>query len=106
MDAAYGDQSLSPSQIYRIIKQARAGKDSEDQNHLNPKKNVRTASLIASMATAVANDWSIDTRSLAATHCECLRIICRFLKEDLGLVKKSAGWVPKLLSQVQKEECV
>jgi hypothetical protein len=28
------------------------------------------------------------------------------LKEDLGLVKKSARWVPKLLSHVQKEERV
>jgi histone-lysine N-methyltransferase SETMAR len=36
----------------------------------------------------------------------CLRTICRILKEDLGLVKKSARWVPKLLSQVQKEERV
>ncbi len=38
VDAAYRDRSLSPLQIYRIIKQARAGKDAEDQRHLNPKK--------------------------------------------------------------------
>jgi hypothetical protein len=38
VDAAYGDRSLSPSQIYHIIKQARAGKDTEGQRHLNPKK--------------------------------------------------------------------
>jgi hypothetical protein len=36
--AAYGDRSLSSSQLYRIIKQARVGKDTEDQRHLNPKK--------------------------------------------------------------------
>ncbi len=106
MEAAYGDRSLSSSQIYRIIKQARAGKDTEDQRHLNPKKTVRTATLIASVAAAVAPDWCIDTRSLAAAHGVCLRTICRILKEDLGLVKKSARWVPKLLSQVQKEERV
>ncbi len=34
----------------------------------------------------------------------CLRTICRILKEDLGLVKKWPRWVPKLLSQVQKED--
>jgi hypothetical protein len=63
-------------------------------------------SLIASVAAAVANDRHIDTRSLAAAHGVCLRTICRILKEDLGLVNKLAHWVPKLLSQVQKEERV
>jgi hypothetical protein len=80
--------------------------DTEDQRHLNPKKTVRTATLIASMAVAVAADRRIDTRSLAAAHGVCLRTICRILKEDLGLVKKSTCWVPKLLSQLQKEDRV
>jgi hypothetical protein len=36
---------------------------------------------------------------------ECvLGTICRILKEDLGLVKKSERWVPTLLSEMQKEE--
>jgi hypothetical protein len=38
VEAAYGDRSLSSSQLYRIIKQARAGKDTEDQHHFNPQK--------------------------------------------------------------------
>jgi hypothetical protein len=37
VEAAYRDRSLSSSQLYRIIKQARAGKDTEDQRHLNKK---------------------------------------------------------------------
>ncbi len=106
MEAAYGVRSLSSSQLYRIIKQARAGKDTEDQRLLNIKKTVRTAALIASVAAAVVADRRIDTRSLAAAHGVCLRTICRILKEDLSLVKKSARWVPKLLSQVQKEDRV
>jgi hypothetical protein len=106
VEAAYGDRSLSSSQLYCIIKQARAEKDTEDQRHLNPKKTVHTVTLIASVAAAVAADRRIDTRSLAAAHGVCLRTICRILKEDLGLVKKSARWVPKLLSQVQKEDRV
>jgi hypothetical protein len=65
-EAAYGDRGLSSSQIYRMIKQAKAGKNIEDQCHLNPKKTVRTAKLIG--AAAVANDRQIDTRSLAAAH--------------------------------------
>ncbi len=35
VEAAYGDRSLSSSQLYHIIKQARAGKDTKDQHHLN-----------------------------------------------------------------------
>jgi hypothetical protein len=106
VEAAYRDRSLSSSQLYRIIKQARAGKVTEDQRHLNPKKTVRTAALIASVAAAVAADRRIDTRSLAAALGVCFRTICRILKDDLSLVKKSARWVPKLLSQVQKEDRV
>jgi formate-dependent phosphoribosylglycinamide formyltransferase (GAR transformylase) len=64
------------------------------------------ATLIASVAAAIAADRHIDTRSLAAAHGVCLRTTCQIPKEDLGLVKKSARWVPKLLSQVQKEDCV
>ncbi len=51
--------------------------------------------LIASVAAAVAADRRIDTRSLTAAHVVCPRTICRILKEDLSLVKKS---------QVQKED--
>jgi hypothetical protein len=95
VEAAYGDRSLSSSQIYRIIKQVRARKNTDDQRHLNLKKTVRSANLIASEAAAVADDRRIDTRSLSAAHGVCLRTICQILKEDLGLVKKSARWVPK-----------
>ncbi len=38
-EAAYGVRSLSMSKIYRIIKQAKARKETEDQRHLNPPKN-------------------------------------------------------------------
>jgi hypothetical protein len=88
-------RSLSSSQIYKIIKQARARKNTDDQCHLNPKKTVRMANLIAYVAAAIDDDRQIDTRSLAATHGVCLRTICRRL-----------CWVPKLVSQVQKEECL
>ncbi len=67
---------------------------------------VHTANLITSVAAAVANDRRNDTRSLIAAQGVCVRTICRILKEDLGPVKKSACWVPKMPSEGQKEERV
>ncbi len=61
VEAAHRDRSLSSLQRYRIIKQARG-------RHLNIKKTVRTANIIASVVVAVANDQQIDTRSLHAAH--------------------------------------
>ncbi len=61
MEAAHGDRSLSSLQKYRIIKQAR-------ERHLNLKKTLCTANIIASVATAVADDQRIDTRSLHTAH--------------------------------------
>jgi hypothetical protein len=104
VEAACGDQSLSSSQIYRIIKQARAGKNTDNQHHLNPKKTVHPATLITSVAAAVANDRLNGTQSLAADHGVCLRTICQIFKEDLGLEKKSECWLPKLLSEKHKKE--
>jgi hypothetical protein len=50
------------------------------------------ANLIASVAAAIANDRQIETRFLAAVHGPSAEFL-----EDLGLVKKSARWVPKML---------
>ncbi len=61
VEAAQEDRSLSSLQRYKIIKQARG-------RHLNLKKTVRTANINASVATAVADDQRIDTRSLHAAH--------------------------------------
>jgi hypothetical protein len=67
---------------------------------------VRTASLIASVATAVEEDRGQCIKSLAAVHGVSVYTIHSILHKDLGLEKKSARWVPKLLSSEQKEEQV
>jgi hypothetical protein len=56
VDAAYGDQSLQKTAIYAIIKKVKAGESTADMRHLNPKKNVRTPELIASVTAAVEED--------------------------------------------------
>ena len=42
VEAAYGPKAISRSQIYKIMSTVKAGKSTEDQRHLNPKKTART----------------------------------------------------------------
>ncbi len=102
MDAAFGDKTLQKTAIYAIIKKVKAGENTSDQRHLNGKKTVRNAALIASVAAAVEQDRRLSVKSFAVAHGVGVGTIHRILHEDLGLEKKSARWVPKLLSQDQK----
>ena len=103
VDAAYGDKSLSISQINRIIKAVNDGKNTSDQRHSNPKKTRRTADVVAAVAESVEEDRRVTVRTLAARHGLTYGTVSLILKQDLGLVKKSARWVPKLLSPEQKQ---
>jgi histone-lysine N-methyltransferase SETMAR len=106
VETVYGDKALKKTAIYAILKKVKAGKNTDDQRHLNPKKTVRTASLIASIAAAVEADRRQCIKSLAAVHGVSVYTVHSILHKDLGLEKKSARWVPKLLSSEQKEERV
>jgi hypothetical protein len=106
VDAAYGDTAMSKSQINRIIKAVKEGKNTADQRHSSTKKTKRTGDVLASIAAAIEEDWRKMVRELAATHGLPIGTIHAILKEDLGLVKKSTRWVPKLLSSEQMEERV
>ncbi len=113
VNAAFGDKTPQKTAIYDIIKKVNAGKDSADQRHLKPKKTVRTAALVASVAAALVasvaaaiKDRRVMIESLAAAHGASLHTIHRILHEDLGLEKKTTRWVPRVLSTDQKEERV
>jgi len=64
VDAAYGDKSLSISQINRIIKAVNDGKSTSDQSNSNSKKT-RTAQVVAD---SVEEDWRVTVCTLAARH--------------------------------------
>jgi hypothetical protein len=105
-DAAFGGKSLSKSAIYKIINKVKAGETTEDQRHLNQKKTKRTVDIIAAVAADVKADRRITCRELASAHGVSFGTMHNILHMELGLVKKSARWVPKLLSPEQKEERV
>ncbi len=97
---------MSKSAIYKIINKVKAGETNEDKRHLNPKKTKRTMDIIAAVATDVKADDRISCRDLASAHGVSFGTMHNILHVELGLVKKSARWVPKLLSPEQKEERV
>ena len=105
-DTVYGDKSISSRQIYHLLKQVKAGENTDDRRRFNPQKTARTASLVAAVTTAVEADRRLCVRALAQALGTSRMTIHRILHDDLGLIKKSACWVPKLLSQEQKKERV
>ncbi len=42
LETVYGDKALKKTAIYAIIKKVKNGETTNDQRHLNSKKNVRT----------------------------------------------------------------
>jgi hypothetical protein len=105
-DSAFGGKSLSKSAIYKIINKVKARESTDDKRHLNPKKTKRTMDIIAAVAGNVKADRHITCRDLAIAHGVPFGTMHNILHEELGLVKKSASLVPKLLSSEQKEERV
>jgi hypothetical protein len=106
VETEYGDKALKKTAIYAIFKKVKAGKNTDGQRHLNPKNRIRTASIIAAVTASVEQDRCQSVKSLAAAHEVSMYTIHSILHKDLGLENKSARWLPKLLSEEQKEERV
>jgi DNA-binding transcriptional regulator YhcF (GntR family) len=104
VDAAYGDKTLSRSQINRRIKAVKEGKSTSDQRYSNAKKTKRTEDVVAAVAATVEQNRRLTVRELASMLDLTFATVQSALTIDLGLVKKSARWVPKLLTTVQKDE--
>ncbi len=94
------------SQINHIIKAVKEGKNTADQRHSSAKKTKWTGDVLASIAATSEKDRRITVQELATMHGLPIGTVHAILKEDLGLIKKSARWGPKLLSSEQKEERV
>ena len=103
VEAAYPDSALKKTQIYHLIKTVKEGGDTID---MRGKRGVskRTQAVIDAVDTDVQDDRRVTVAYLALKHDLARSTIEVILKDDLGLVKKSARWVPKLLNQDQKEE--
>lgn len=71
----------------------------EDQRHLNAKKTKRTEEVVAA---TMKEDAHMTIENIAAHISVSKGAVHNVLKDDLNLVRKSARWVPKLLTLQQE----
>jgi hypothetical protein len=87
VDDVYGDKALKKTQIYKILKQVKMGKN---RRGFTQQKTKMTADLIASVAATVAEDRRVSIQDLARAHGTLYGTISHILHSQLGLVKKLA----------------
>ncbi len=107
VNKAYPDNGMSRATIYRIIKTVSAGGDAQDgrQRGNNSGKGKRI-NLVSPIKRIVAENPRITVRELSERFDIARRTVERILKNELGLSKKTARWVPKLLTDEQRAERV
>ncbi len=102
--AAHGDQALSLNQIYWIIADVKSGKDATDKRHQNPKRTKRTNKVVEDVRTFVEEDQRVSLEDICSRFELSNGTVQNILHQDLGLVKRSARWVPKQLTDDHKLE--
>jgi hypothetical protein len=100
----YGDKALKRTQIYDIMKTVKEGKPTADQRGFNTKRRIRNSAFVTDIAAEVESNRRVTVRKLARNHGMSTRTIHEMLHGDLNLSKKSAIWLPKLLSDDMKKE--
>ena len=88
---AFGDKAMSQAQVYDIVKKVKNGKNMEDNRGKAINKFVRTEEMINNVRRFIEEDRRVDVAHLASVS---TGTIFNILHDDLGLVKKSARWVP------------
>ncbi len=97
---------MKRTQIYDIMKKVKEGKPAADQRGFNTKRRIRNSAFVAGIAAKVESDRRVTVKRLTRIHGVSTRTIHATLLDDLNLSKKSARWVPKLLSDDMKKERV
>ena len=102
LEKTFGEKPMGKTQIYQIIKECQTREDMGDRRGENAKKRVRTMENIDAVRAVLKVDRCSKYLKIEEETGLSSGTIHRILDQDLGLVKKSARWVPKLLSSEQK----
>jgi histone-lysine N-methyltransferase SETMAR len=106
-DDVYGENSLKVRPFTTgVLKLVIAGKNTDDKRRFNAKKTTRTDHLVTAVAAAIEDDRRVHVQAFAKAFNVSAGTIFNIIQDDLGLVKKSARWFPKLLSSDQMEKRV
>jgi len=84
--------------LYKIIEAVKAGKNGDDQKASNLKKVKQTFHAVAAVQAAVDWDHCITVHEIRLATDLTTGTIYSILTTNLGLVKKSVRWIPKLLN--------
>ena len=106
VEKAFPGKGLKKTAVYEIVKRVREWGDTEDRRGKARSGLVWDEDFIKEMDSIVKGDRRVTVKELAEMFGVSVVTVHKCLREDLGLVKKSARWVPKLLNNEQKEERV
>ena len=103
----YGPQTISMCTVFRWVKAFKAGKFSvEDNTHPGRPKTSVTKANIAAVKIVVKQDAGMSVKDIASCTGISEGSVQTILKKRLDLRKVCASWVPHLLSEEQKTECL
>ena len=77
--------ALKKTQIYKILKRVKMGKNTVDRRGFTTQKTKMTSDLIASVATTAAEDLRVSIQDLARAHGTSYGTISCILQSQLGL---------------------
>jgi hypothetical protein len=92
------DKVLKRRVIYKILKQTKYGKNTDNQGEFNSRRSVCPATLIATVATNVKAHQQICIKSFSLAYGTSVGTIFAFLHQENGLIKESASWELKKLT--------
>jgi hypothetical protein len=95
LQKAFGDKTLKKTAIYEILRRVKYGRSTEDKRGFITKKAKRTAAAIAAVSAAIEADGCTTLEKLSAEYGLSYGTVSNIVHSDLGLVKKSARWIPK-----------
>ena len=103
----YGLQTISMHTVFRWVKALKAGKFSvEDDTHPGRPKKSGTKANIAAVKIVVEQDARLSVKDIACCTGISEGSVQTILKKRLDLTKVCARWVPHLLTEEQKTQCL
>ena len=103
----YGPQTISMRTVFRWVKAFKAGKFSvEDDTRPGRHKTSVTKANIAAVKIVVEQDARLSVKDIASCTGISEGSVQTILKKHLDLRKVCARWVPHLLTEEQKTQCL